>query len=352
MSSLLGREGCACSVSLWVLWGVPSAQTSASFAWCLHAFPCPPLLLRGKKSASRTKWLQGTDWVGAEGAILLQAFLTGCWKQCIYLSLFMCLELRARVLLIQLASHATRKVLSSRNAYSPSPLSLSHSSLSGILQPQRELIFTCSISCGAVGCDNWRWRRLFSPFLLHLSFPGSLKRVKIVIIIFMTAWLRFQSLLGRESGGLVVASLLKGKEADVFGGQVPLGRCPRDWASHWAVWEGEHWSLWIKDSRFGNSRAWATESQALLWLVSLGAGQHRQPLRGVLCLDVYLVPTPWGYAERAVPAKPAGWCWLSLTIHLLTYQKSCMYSKLSKCLRTEIGDMSQLNMVCEWQKDE
>lgn len=60
-----------------------------------------------------------------------------------------------------------------------SPFPFSHT-FSGILQLQRELIFTCSISCGAVGCDSWRWR-LFSPFLLHLSFPRGLKMGKIVI---------------------------------------------------------------------------------------------------------------------------------------------------------------------------
>lgn len=80
-----------------------------------------------------------------------------------------------------------------------SPLPLSHT-FSGILQLQRELIFTCSISCGAVGCDSWRWR-LFSPFLLHLSFPRGLKRRKIVIVICKIAWLRIQRWWGRAGEG-------------------------------------------------------------------------------------------------------------------------------------------------------
>lgn len=58
-----------------------------------------------------------------------------------------------------------------------SPLPLSHT-FSGILQLQWELIFTCSIGCGAVGCDSWRWRQIFSPFLLHLSFSRGLKMKK------------------------------------------------------------------------------------------------------------------------------------------------------------------------------
>lgn len=81
----------------------------------------------------------------------------GLLEQGIYLSLFMRLELRSHILLIPPASHAARKVLRSRNSNSPSSSSLSFSGI----QLWGELIFTCCISCGAVGCDSWRRRRLF-----------------------------------------------------------------------------------------------------------------------------------------------------------------------------------------------
>lgn len=139
----------------------------------------------------------------------------GCCKQWISFSLFMCLELRVHVLLIQPASHAARKVLSSRNSYSPCPLSLSFS-LSHILQLQRELIFTCSISCGAVGCDSWRRRRLFSPFLLRLSFPRGLKRGKIVIVI-QDCLVVISEIARKSQGSCVSFSTKKARKEDEFG---------------------------------------------------------------------------------------------------------------------------------------